>query len=393
MLSEPNVFFDGEFEYSDMGCIRTDRLGYNRSIMLRTLRSIAFAALAIPVAAQSPPPLDANAIFERVKAATVMILAGEGAGRLHSIATGVLVAKNGVLFTALHAVKGAAEVQVRMPNGDVFDRVELMGSDERRDVAALRISAGNTSALPPGATANLKQGDPVYAVTNADGLSWSATEGIFSAFRTADEVPGAGSGFRVLQFTAPVAPGSSGGALVDRNGAVIGIITSSKGSAGFAVPIESIAGVPEFGPRTVFGSGSALQMPAKAGEEGARSSAAIAGSDPKEIVKNAKTIYIQSKTAFLTVDTVDHALVTEKDWAKLGLTIVGDQRVADLRIEIDRPLFTYIHTFVISDKKTSIVLGSGRVTAFDGTIASGGIAHDIVKFFAAAREPAPPAKK
>ena len=38
--------------------------------------------------------------------------------------------------TALHAVKGAAEVQVRMANGDVFDQVELLGSDERRDVAA-----------------------------------------------------------------------------------------------------------------------------------------------------------------------------------------------------------------------------------------------------------------
>ena len=69
----------------------------------------------------------------------------------------------------------------------------------------------------------------------------------------------------------------------------------------------------------------------------------------------------------------------------MGLTIVQDKRVADLLIEIDRPLFTYIHTFVIVDKKTSIVLGSGKVTAFDGTIASDGIAKDIVNIFFAAR--------
>jgi len=63
-----------------------------------------------------------------------------------------------------------------------------------------------------------------------------------------------------------------------------------------------------------------------------------------------------------------------------------------LIIELDRPLFTYVHTFVISDKKTSIVLGSGKVTAFDGTIASGGLAKDIVKIFSDARL-APPPKK
>jgi hypothetical protein len=54
----------------------------------------------------------------------------------------------------------------------------------------------------------------------------------------------------------------------------------------------------------------------------------------------------------------------------------------------DRPLFTYVHTFVIVDKRTSIVLGSGKVTAFDRTIASGRIAKDIVKIFSAVRFPA-----
>ena len=55
-------------------------------------------------------------------------------------------------------------------------------------------------------------------------------------------------------------------------------------------------------------------------------------------------------------------------------------------------MLTYVHTFVISDKKTTIVLGSGKVTAFDGTIASGGLAGGIVKIFSAARLPAPPKK-
>ncbi len=105
------------------------------------------------------------------------------------------------------------------------------------------------------------------------------------------------------------------------------------------------------------------------------------------ILKDAKTILVLSKTAFLTVDTLDRALARETNWPKLGLTIVQDKRVADLLIEIDRPLFTYIHTFVIVDKRTSIVLGSGKVTALDGTIASTGLADDIVAIFSAVRIP------
>ena len=134
-----------------------------------------------------------------------------------------------------------------METGEVVDNVQLLGSDERRDVAALKIQAGALPVLTPGDSGRLNQGDPVYAISNSDGLTWSATEGIFSAMRPADEIPGAGSGFRMLQFTAPVAPGSSGGALMDRSGALIGIITKGMRSSAFAVPIESVLGLPAAG--------------------------------------------------------------------------------------------------------------------------------------------------
>lgn len=175
---------------------------------------------------------------------------------------------------------------------------------------------------------------------------------------------------------------------MDSTGALIGIITSGKGSAAFAVPIESVLGLPDSGHPVALGSGSSLQMPATAAAGVPQSSAAIAGSDPKQMLKSARTIFIQSKTMFLTVDTLERALALQKNWPELGLTIVHDQRVADILIELDRPLFTYDHTFVIVDKKTSIVLDSGKVTAIDGTTASNGIAKDIVKTFAAVRLPA-----
>ena len=351
------------------------------------MKSFLFALALCPslcLSAQQSP-VTPQAILERTKAATVIILAGEGAGRLHSIATGVLITKNGIVLTALHAVKGAAEVQVRLANGEVFDHVAMLGSDERRDVAAISISASSLPFLTAGSTSSLVAGDPVYAVSNADGLTWSASEGILSAIRPADQVPGAGTGFRLLQFTAPVAHGSSGGALVSAAGDLIGIITAGQGNAAFAVPIDSVLGLAASGQPSALGSGAALQLPVTEAVQVSQATAAIANSSPAQILKSAKNICVQSKTSFLTVDTLDRALVLQKDWSSLGLTLVQDPRVADLLIQLDRPLFTYVHTFVIVDKKTSIVLGSGKVTAFDGTAASGTLAKDIVKIFAADR--------
>lgn len=371
------------FLFSELVC------GYNSANPMMRFLSVLLFAFCLPITAQQEQPgntVSPQAILEHAKAASVIVLSGEGGGRLHSIATGVIISKDGIILTALHAVKGALEVQVRLADGDVFDRVELLGTDERRDIAELKISAGGLPALQPASTAPV-MGDPVYAVTNADGLAWSATEGIVSAIRPASEITGAGSGFHLLQFTAPVAPGSSGGALVGRTGALIGIITSGKGNAGFAVPIESVMGLSDSSRPVFLGSGAALQLPATTAALVPQSSAAIADAKPNQIIKNAKTIYIRSKTSFLTVDTLDRALIRQKDWSELGLTIVQDPRVADLFIEIDRPIFTYVHTFVIVDKKTSIVLASGKVTAFDGTIASGGLAKDIVKTFAVLRLP------
>jgi hypothetical protein len=352
------------------------------------------AALSLVVRGQqtSPAP-DVQTILEKTKAATVIVLAGEGAGRLNSIATGVVSAKDGVILTALHAVKGAAEVQVRMANGDIFDRVEMLGFDERRDIAALKVSAGALPVLVSGSTASLVQGDPVYAVTNASGFTWSATAGVLSAIRPADEVAGAGSGFRLLQFTAPVAPGSSGGALVDSTGKLIGIITRGNSSTAFAVPIENLLGLPEIGRRTAFGSGASLQMPAQQAAELPQSSAAIAGADTNQLLRNAKTICLSSDTAFLTVETMQRALLKQKDWSELDLKIVGDPKLADLLLHVDRLVFTHIHTYVLTDKKTSIVLASGRKTSFDGITASPDIANQVVKILMDARRTQVPKKQ
>jgi hypothetical protein len=79
----------------------------------------------------------------------------------------------------------------------------------------------------------------------------------------AEEVPGAGSGYRLLQFTAPTAPGSSGGVLVDAQaralGIVVGFIAQGQ-NVNFAVPVDSIAGLAAVPGGTPFASGARLQF-------------------------------------------------------------------------------------------------------------------------------------
>ena len=356
---------------------------------------LAFS-LSPGIARAQDAPADTE-LVARISAATVLILSGEGAGRLSSIATGVIVRSDGVILTAYHAIKDARELQVRLHNGDVYDQVVLIGSDERRDVAALRISARDLPTLPVGPGREFKPGEAVFVVSNSNGLGWSASKGIFAASRLADEVPGAGQGYRLLQFTAPVSHGASGGPLVDSRGTLVGIITSGVSSrsrevqsgAGFAVPIESVIGLADATGNLALGSGAALQMPANRPPP---SSAALASANPQDILRAAKTLHIATRSMYFTPETLEKELAKQKDFDKLGFVLVKDPRLADLLISIDRPLFTYTFTYSVVDSKTSIVLDSGKVTAIDGGSAAGTIAKQLVGKWAKVRQPESAAK-
>jgi hypothetical protein len=118
-----------------------------------------------------------------------------------------------------------------------------------------------------------------------------------------------------------------------------------------------------------------------------------------QILKKAQTICIISNTEFLSSATLSKALLNHKDWEKLGLSIidgpryfnpsVSKPRPAELQLQINRVVFTHIHTYILTERTTGVVLASGRVRAFDGVVASGPMAEQIVKILSAARLQAP----
>jgi S1-C subfamily serine protease len=140
--------------------------------------------------------------------------------------TAVAVLAGGYLATALHVVDQATEITVRLGDGRQVS-AELVAGDAASDVALLRIAA-DLPVLPMAAEPPL--GAPVCAVGNQFGLGLSVTCGVVSATRRS------GVGFNpvedFIQTDASVNPGSSGGALVDGQGRLVGMLSAifTKGS-------------------------------------------------------------------------------------------------------------------------------------------------------------------
>lgn len=157
-----------------------------------------------------------------------------------SLGSGVIVdAVKGLILTNHHVVNDADDISVVLHDGRTYNAT-LIGSDDGTDVAVIQIEAENLTALPLADSKQLRVGDFVVAVGNPFGLGQTVTSGIVSALgRTSLS----GLGYQnFIQTDASINPGNSGGALIDLNGALVGINTAifspSGGNVGigFAIP-------------------------------------------------------------------------------------------------------------------------------------------------------------
>jgi hypothetical protein len=322
--------------------------------------------------------------FSKAEQAIALVLVGDGNGRLTSVNVGVMIRPDGVLLTSYHALQGALEVQVRLRSGEVYDQVSMMGSDERRDVAALHISAQGLTSLPPSTAADAVPGDKIHVLTASGNPAWSVSEGVLGQTHLADDVPGAGRGYRVTEFTAVLPPHSLGGALLNSRGQFLGILTGSPNSAGnqFAVPLETVAGLSGEGRLTALGSGKNLVLPAVPSHSGP---AEHQPTVPDAALANAQSLRVTSSTTFFSPFMLEKELMANSQFRVLGLNLVNGYRGGDLLINVDRPLFTYDFTFSVTSAQSGVLLLTGKVTAIDGPHAAQGIANKLVQALQDAR--------
>lgn len=134
--------------------------------------------------------------------------------------SGIAILKGGFIATAAHVVKPASRVDVRLHDGRILP-ARLVGLDQASDIALLKID----EALPLLEASEMgKRSDRVCAIGNAFGLDLSVSCGVISALHVSN------AGFNpvedFVQTDAAVNPGSSGGALVDGDGRLVGMLSA-----------------------------------------------------------------------------------------------------------------------------------------------------------------------
>ena len=157
--------------------------------------------------------------------------------------SGVIIREDGYIVTNNHVIEGADKIQVTLNTNQTYDAV-LVGTDPATDVALLKIEAAGLPVIPFGDSDKLRLGEWVIAIGSPYNLRSTITAGIVSA--KGRSMPNTGGEFRIesfIQTDAAVNPGNSGGALVDKNGNLVGIntaIISQTGSyAGYSFAVPS----------------------------------------------------------------------------------------------------------------------------------------------------------
>lgn len=159
----------------------------------------------------------------------------------HAYGTAFFITSDGYMLTNHHVVEGADKITVTLNDRTELDAT-LIGSDERSDVAVLKVKGSQFPALPIGDSNALKVGEPVLAIGSPFGFDYSASAGIVSAksrsFSRETSVP-------FIQTDVALNPGNSGGPLFNQRGEVIGInsrIFSGTGGymgLSFSIPIDA----------------------------------------------------------------------------------------------------------------------------------------------------------
>ena len=174
--------------------------------------------------APAPQKDAAEEVFAKTASKIVFVITRKS-GELHSRGSGVILSADGYIATNYHVLQGADAVEIRFfPDAggsedyQSFNRAKLLYADAERDIAVLKVNSSSLPYLrcPANSGFEARVGEKVYAIGNPKGLSNTISDGIVSGLRSVD-------GEDIIQHTAPISPGSSGGALVDSSGTLLGM--------------------------------------------------------------------------------------------------------------------------------------------------------------------------
>jgi tetratricopeptide (TPR) repeat protein len=182
------------------------------------LLAVLFILVVDSSGAQTKSQSAASLIYERCHSSVVVVVPLDKDSKPLGQGSGFIIAANRVV-TNHHVLADATSAGVIFADGATEVAEGVLADNPSRDITIISVKTGTRAPLKLGDELSLKQGDEVYAIGAPRGLDLSITNGIVSGFRSIEDQ-------FLLQTTAAIAPGSSGGPLFDRNGGVIGVTTS-----------------------------------------------------------------------------------------------------------------------------------------------------------------------
>ena len=167
----------------------------------------------------------------------VMLVMEDDNGQPLSLGSGFFV-RDDIIATNLHVVEGAAGGYAKIVSKkQKYDIAGYVAIDRKMDLVLLKINKVKAPAIALGDSSTIAVGDEIFAVGNPKGLEGTFSKGIISAIRKIEED-------NLLQITAPLSPGSSGGPILNIDGEVIGIsVATFKGgqNLNFAIPVSYLS--------------------------------------------------------------------------------------------------------------------------------------------------------
>ena len=192
-------------------------------------------------------PLRFQEIYQANLSCIVSVRGTQGSSM--SLGTGVIMSENGYIITNSHVIEGCSAVDVVLWDERVYPAL-LVGRDEQTDLAVLKVECTGLSPADFGDSGLLRVGDVALAIGNPLGedLRGTMTDGIISALNRDVNVDG--RTMSLIQTTAALNSGNSGGALINEYGQVIGITNLKMQSyydtvegLGFAIPTATVKAV------------------------------------------------------------------------------------------------------------------------------------------------------
>lgn len=202
--------------------------------------------------------LTPDKIAERAIQSVVLIKTQSGLG------TGFVVSSDGLIATNLHVIGQSRQATVVMADGREYHEIEVINHDDVHDLLLLRVHAKHLIPLTLGDSAKVKVGERVVAIGHPLGLGNTVSDGLVSAVRKINPK------LTVLQVSAPISRGSSGGPLFNEAGEVIGIstlIVTQGQNLNFGMPVNQLKAMLRGGKGTPLASWKAPESRDTAGSK------------------------------------------------------------------------------------------------------------------------------